>query len=94
VFSIGGIYVAVEEALEAAMTADLVVPDLHGTAYGALGTVNGIGDFLASALVGILWTAISPVAAFGYAAVLMLAGGAVLARLRLPEARRAGPRNP
>ena len=82
VFAAGGIYVAVEEALEAAMTADLVPPEIRGTAFGALGTVNGIGDLFASAVVGVLWTAVSPVAAFGYAAALMLGGGAALARLR------------
>jgi MFS family permease len=82
VFAAGGIYVAVEEALEAAMTADLVPPELRGTAFGALGTVNGIGDLFASAVVGVLWTAVSPVAGFAYAAALMLGGGAALARLR------------
>jgi MFS family permease len=85
VFAAGGIYVAVEEALEAAMTADLVPPELRGTAFGALGTVNGIGDLFASAVVGVLWTAVSPVAGFAYAAALMLLGGAVLARLRSSE---------
>jgi MFS family permease len=85
VFAAAGIYVGIEEALEAAMTADLVPPELHGTAYGALGTINGIGDLFASAVVGVLWTAVSPVAGFGYAAVLMVWGGAVLARLRASE---------
>ena len=41
-FATAGIYLAVEESLEPAMTADLV-PDesVRGTAYGVLATVNG-----------------------------------------------------
>jgi MFS family permease len=77
VFALSGIYIAAEDALEGAIPADLVAAELRGTAYGLLGTVNGVGDLAASALVGSLWTAVSPVAAFGAAGALM-AGGAVL----------------
>ena len=43
-----GVYVAIQEALEPAITADLV-PDkaIRGTAIGVLATVNGLGDFVA-----------------------------------------------
>jgi len=50
----------------------------RGTAYGSMGAVNGAGDLIASALVGTLWTAVSPVAAFGCAGALMLAGAALM----------------
>ena len=77
-----GMYVAVEEALEGAMTADLV-PDLsvRGTAYGVLGVVNGIGDFAASMIVGWLWF-IAPELGFVYAAVVMLLGAGVLWKVK------------
>lgn len=39
-----------------------------------LSTINGIGDFTASILIGFLWTAISPVAGFAAAGLLMLIG--------------------
>jgi MFS family permease len=81
-FALGGFYVAFEEALEGSITADLVHPDVRGTAYGVLGAVNGFGDVGASILVGTLWTAISPAVAFGYSAVMMLAGGVLIYRLR------------
>jgi MFS family permease len=81
-FAVGGFYVAFEEALEGSITADLVQPDVRGTAYGVLGAVNGIGDVGASVLVGFLWTAVSPALAFGYAASMMLAGGFLIYRLR------------
>jgi MFS family permease len=53
-FALAGVYVAAEEALEPALTADLVPdPAVRGTAMGALATVNGAGDFVAS--VGFGW---------------------------------------
>ena len=82
IFFIAGLYMAVQEALEAVVTAELVGTDKLGTGYGALGTVNGTGKFVSSALVGVLWTAVSPMAGFGLAALLMVGGTVALTRLR------------
>lgn len=82
VFAVGGFYMAFEEALEGTFTADLVGPEIRGTAYGLLGAVNGIGDLAASVVVGGLWTLASPAAAFAYAACLMLTGAVLVYRLR------------
>ena len=79
VFVIGGIYVAIEEALEDSLTAELVTQEHHGMGFGVLATVNGVGDFLSSLIVGVLWSAIGPEAAFAYSSVLF-AAGAVLVR--------------
>jgi hypothetical protein len=75
-----GVVNAAQEALEGAAAGDLV-PDhsLHGTAFGVLGSVNGVGDFISSAVVGALWT-IAPQIGFGYAAGMMLLGAALLRR--------------
>ncbi|MGD0223839.1 MAG: MFS transporter [Terriglobia bacterium] len=81
-FGLAGFSIAVVDALEGAMTADLVSDSLRGTAYGVLGAVNGVGDLVASVVVGVLWTALSPVTAFAYAAVVMGLGAIVLYRLR------------
>jgi MFS family permease len=81
-FVLGGFYIAVQDALEKAMAADLLPDKLRGTGYGALATVNGMGDFVSSTVVGLLWTSFSPAAGFGYAAVLMLLGALILSRLR------------
>lgn len=81
-FALGGTYIAAEDGLEGALTADLVAEELRGTAYGVLGTVNGVGDLVASVMVGTLWAAFSPELAFACAATLMLAGGAVLYHFR------------
>jgi MFS family permease len=81
-FVLAGIYIGIQEALEGAMTADLI-PDRtrRGTAYGVLGCVNGIGDFAASLIVGLLivW---QPVIAFAYAAAWMSAGAFSMALVR------------
>jgi MFS family permease len=74
VFVLAGLYIAVEDTLEGAMTADLIAPEIRGTGFGVLATVNGIGDFVASSLIGALWTGVSPTAAFATAAGLMGVG--------------------
>ena len=74
VFIIGGIYVAMEETLEDSFCAELVGEAHHGMAFGVLATVNGIGDFLSSIIVGVLWTAFGTGVAFAYSAVLFVAG--------------------
>ena len=82
VFSLAGLYVAVQEALEPSLTAGLVPEDVRGVAYGFLGSVNGVGKLVSSVAVGFLWTAVSPAAGFGLAAALMAAGTLALMRVR------------
>ena len=81
-FAISGIFAAAQDTLEGAIPPDLTDAGMRGTVYGTLGAVNGAGDLIASALVGTLWTAVSPVAAFAAAGTLMLLGAVGLARLR------------
>lgn len=82
IFFIAGLYVAVQEALEPTVTAGMVDPGTLAMSYGALGTVNGTAKFVSSAMVGVVWTAVSPVLGFGLAAVLMATGTLTLLRLR------------
>jgi MFS family permease len=85
VFVLGGIYVAVEETLEDSLCAEIVGEAQHGMAFGTLATVNGVGDFASSVIVGLLWTTLGTSIAFGYSAVLFMAGGVLVARLKLSE---------
>ena len=78
VFALAGIYIGMEDALEGAIPPDLVGPQYRGTAYGVLGAVNGVGDWVASVLVGMVWTLVSPESAFSAAGILMLAGAAIV----------------
>lgn len=81
-FFVAGLYVAVQEALESTVTAEMVSADTLAISYGALGTVNGAAKFVSSAAVGLLWTAVSPVVSFGVAALVMATGTLALARSR------------
>jgi MFS family permease len=79
VFVVSGVFAAAQDTLEGAIPPDLTDPETRGTVYGTLGAVNGVGDLIASALTGTLWTMASPVLAFGVASLLMLLGaGSVL----------------
>ena len=78
IFVLGGVYVAIEETLEDSFCAELVSEEHHGMAFGTLATVNGVGDFASSIIVGTLWSAFGTTIAFGYSAVLFLAGAMLL----------------
>ncbi len=80
IFVVGGIYVAMEETLEDSFCAELVEETQHGVAFGTLATVNGVGDFISSLVVGLLWTAAGTTVAFGYSAVLFVLGSALVWR--------------
>ena len=82
IFVLGGVYVAIEETLEDSFCAELVGEEHHGMAFGTLATVNGVGDFLSSIIVGTLWTAFGTSVAFGYSAVLFAAGSLLVLRIR------------
>jgi MFS family permease len=79
IFVVAGIFAAAKETLESAIPAAMITEQTRGTAYGVLGFVNGFGDLAASALTGMIWTAVSPTAAFAFAASLMLVGALLMA---------------
>ncbi len=53
--------------------------------FGVLATVNGIGDFVSTALVGLLWSVVGTTIAFGYSTALFTAGAVLVARLRTED---------
>ncbi len=76
-FVLAGLVNGVQDTLEHSATAGLVPQHDRGLGFGALGAVNGVGDLASSVVVGLLWT-IHPAFGFGYAAVCMAAGAAVM----------------
>ncbi|HUI06800.1 MAG TPA: MFS transporter [Verrucomicrobiae bacterium] len=82
VFVLAGIYVATEEALEDSLAAELVDQAHHGMGFGMLATVNGVGDFLSSIVVGALWAVWGTLAAFAYSTALFAAGALAVWRLQ------------
>jgi MFS family permease len=81
-FGLAGLYVAIHDTLEKSLAADLLPREIRATGYGVLATVNGVGDFFSSIVVGFLWSAVSPAAGFAYAALITLLGGVLVIRLR------------
>ena len=81
-FLIGGTFVGVEETLEKAVAAELLPPALRGSGFGVLATVNGLGDFASSIIVGVLWQTIHPGLGFIYAALLSVGGSAIVWRTK------------
>jgi MFS family permease len=91
-FGLAGIFIAWEDTIEGIAVRDYVDDTLAGTAYGIMGIVNGIGDFSASFIVGVLWTFAGPAWGFVYAAVVGLLG--VVFMMRVGFKKLHSPRNP
>ena len=81
VFILAGLSTGVVDAVEGAYTADFLDSSQRGVGYGVLQTVNGVGDFVSSALIGVLITLVSPASGFALFAGLSFAAGALLVTL-------------
>ena len=60
--------VAADAAKDPGALARLLPDELRGSGFGLLGGVQSLGDFVSSAAVGLVWTLVSPGAAFVVAA--------------------------
>lgn len=78
VFGCSGLYMGVWETLENSTAAMALPADLRGVGFGVLATVNGIGDFVSSVVVGSLW-ALSPKLSMGLVIAASLVGAAIIA---------------
>jgi MFS family permease len=73
-FGIAGIHDAFQQSLEKAVAAEILPKAIRGSGFGVLATANGIGDFISSIAVGVLWSSVDPVSGFAYAAIFCGAG--------------------
>ena len=71
-FGLAGVGIGFVETAENAAVAALAPVDARGSAFGLLATVQSLGNFVASAIAGLIWTAVSPRAAFAYLVVFMV----------------------
>jgi MFS family permease len=71
-FVLAGAGLGLTDTAESALLARLLPDELRGSGFGLLGGVQSLGDFVSSAAVGLVWTLISPGAAFVVAAVWMV----------------------
>jgi MFS family permease len=77
-FITAGLYIAIVDAMERAIAADILPLETRATGYGALATVNSIGDLVSSIVVGTLFSRASYHVGFAYAAVLTFIGALAL----------------
>ena len=87
VFLAYGLYFGLTEGVEKAWVTDLVPTERRGMAFGIYNSAIGFGSLAASLLFGLLWTRISPHAAFLTGAALALAASALLG-LAFPAERK------
>jgi MFS family permease len=78
VFMIYGLYFGLTEGVERALIADLAPEGLRGTAFGMYNAVLGLGALLASVVFGVVWTRVSPDAAFIMGGSIALAAAVLL----------------
>jgi MFS family permease len=81
-FVLAGIAVGLVETAQSAAVARLAPPNLRGSAFGALASMQSFANLAASAIAGGLWTLVSARAAFLYLAAWMLVSLAALAATR------------
>ena len=81
-FVLAGVGIGCVETAEHAAVAVAAPIDVRGSAFGLLAAVQSLGNLAASAIAGLLWTVISPEAAFAYLAGWMLVAVAGLATSR------------
>lgn len=70
-----GLYYGLAYGTAKAMVADLVSPELRGTAYGTYNAILGIIDFPASLIAGLLWQGAGGWEGFGPAAPFLFGSG-------------------
>jgi MFS family permease len=77
-FVLAGLGIGCVETAEHAAVATHAPTSLRGSAFGLLAVTQSAGNLAASGIAGILWTAVSPAAAFIFLAVIMAAATATL----------------
>jgi len=93
-FLLAGAGIGLVETAENAAVAALAPAQVRGSAFGVLAATQGFGQLVASALAGLLWTAVSPTLAFGYLALFALLAIAGVGAAALPGRRLLTPRGP
>jgi MFS family permease len=71
-FAAAGVAIGCVETAENSAVAAHVPEEIRGSAFGLLAATQSFGNLSASSVAGLLWTVVGPVAAFGYAAGLMV----------------------
>ncbi|MFI5449968.1 MAG: MFS transporter [Candidatus Bathyarchaeia archaeon] len=82
IFILAGLQTAVVDTVERAYASELITETtLRGTGFGVLQTVNGVGDFVSSTMIGVLWVLLSPSLGFAVVAFIAIVALALLLTL-------------
>jgi MFS family permease len=82
-FVLAGVTIGIVETAEHGAVAEAAPEEIRGSAFGLLAAIQSFGNLAASGIAGVLWTLVSPLAAFAFAAGAMaLAVVGVLAMRR------------
>jgi MFS family permease len=81
-FALAGVGIGFAETAEASAVASMSDESVRGSAFGLLAALQSLGNFLASAIAGLLWTLASPSIAFVWLAAWMVLAGAVFLSVR------------
>jgi MFS family permease len=81
-FVLAGAGIGLAETAESSLVARLLPDELRGSGFGVLGGAQAFGGLLSSAIVGLLWSLISPAAGFLYAAGWMIVAAGATIRSR------------
>ena len=87
-FVFAGIGIGCCETAEHAAVATSASEDIRGSAFGLLAAIQSAGNLAASGIAGLIWTLITPAAAFGYLAACMAIALTILTATR-PNTPRA-----
>lgn len=87
-FILAGAGIGLAETAESALVARALPDRVRGTGFGVLGGVQAIGNIVGTVVAGILYTTLSPTAAFIYAAAWMLLSFAASAFFTNPSSER------
>jgi MFS family permease len=77
-FAMCGLFIAAEDTLESALAGEMVEEESRALGFGALATMNGVGDLVSSVMIGFIWTFVGYSTGFIVAAVIGAAGTLLL----------------
>lgn len=72
-FALAGVGIGCAETAESTLVTRGLPDHLRGNGFGVLGLTQALGDLGATLVAGLLWSLVSPMVAFGYAAAWMAA---------------------
>jgi MFS family permease len=78
IFILAGLQVAIVDTVEGAYAAELLGESHRGSGFGVLQTINGVGDFTSSILIGVMITFFAPWLGFAFLAGLAIVAAGVL----------------